>query len=117
MRIYLVPEAHAMPRWESALPEHFLIADLKTQRPTHYSNGRFSELPLGATIEFAIYGVTPGTYRVQALWDKRAPFCNSTNQVCDPTPGDFISTTSPLVKVGSGKVSASISIDCNTIVK
>jgi len=114
LRIQLVTNSVA---WSSALPEHYLIADLQWSRPTSFSGGHVTDLPLGTNVEFAIYGVTPGTYRVQVLWDKAEPYCVSMNHICEPSHGDFIATNFPLVKIRRGETSERITVDCKTFVK
>jgi len=114
LRIQLVPDDIS---GNSTLPEHYLIADLQWSRPTRFTGGQVVDLPIGADVEFAIYGVTPGSYRVQALWDKTIPYCVSTNRICKPSRGDFVSTNSPSVVVRKGEVSRSVSIVCRTPVE
>ena len=53
LRIHLVPDGVT---WSSALPEHYLIADLQWSRPTSFKEGRIIDLPLGTNVEFVIYG-------------------------------------------------------------
>jgi hypothetical protein len=114
LRVQLVPNGTT---WSSALPEHYLVADLRWSRPTSFSGGRISDLPLSTNVEFAINGVTPGSYRVQALWDKEAPYCVSTNRICDPSHSDYIATNSPVVHVRKGEASERVIIDCKTLVE
>jgi hypothetical protein len=114
LRIQLVPDGMT---WSSALPEHYLIADLQWSRPTSFKDGQVIDLPLGTNVEFAIYGVTPGSYRVQALWDKSEPYCISTNRICDPKRGDFVATNVPLVQIRKGEISERVAIECKTLVE
>jgi hypothetical protein len=114
LRIQLVPDGMT---WSTALPEHYLIADLQWLRPTSFAGGRISDLPLGTNVEFAIYGVTPGSYRVQGLWDKAQPYCVSTTQFCASSTGDFVATNFPLVHVRKGETSERITVDCKEPVK
>jgi hypothetical protein len=117
LRIQLVPDGESLQSWNTIVHTHHLVADLQWQRPTSFSSSGISDLPLGTNVEFAIYGVTPGSYRLQALWDRQKPFCSSTNRICDPTRGDVVSTSSPLVRVRKGETSPRLTLECQTLVK
>jgi hypothetical protein len=114
LRVHLIREGTVQV---SAVPEAYLVADLQWSRPTSFSGGRVTDLPLGTTIAFAIHGVTPGRYQVHAMWDKEAPRCPSTNRLCQPTRGDFIATNHPSVEVHKGEASPRITVECITLVK
>jgi hypothetical protein len=117
LHIQLVPEGVVPSARSLSSVGQQLIANLQTQSPRAFRNGRSYDLPLGTNVEFAIRGVTPGAYRVRAIWDRHRPFCDSTNGACEPGPGDVISTNLPLVVVRKGVVAPDVIVDCQTVVK
>jgi hypothetical protein len=117
LRVQLVPAGGELGRWNVVPSEQKVVADLRFARPRAYRNGEFRDFPLGNSIEFAIYGVTPGKYRVQALWDRKPPFCAAITNRCEPSQGDVVSIHSPLVEVSKGKASRNIQVDCKTVIE
>lgn len=117
LRIQLLPEGASSSTGLAAPVEHQLIADLAVHSPRGFREGRMHHLSLSTNVEFAIYGVTPGSYRVKAVWDKHTPFCGSTNSACAPGKGDVISTNLPLVIVRKGNAAPSVTVDCKTLVE
>lgn len=111
IRLYLIPESVPLNEWDSKLPTQFLIVDCNDK----YSSGNGAVLE--QTVGFVIEGVTPGEYRIKAVWDKAAPFSKENEILCQPGPGDYESTSSPIVTVRAGKTSKDVQIDCKTLVK
>jgi hypothetical protein len=68
-------------------------------------------------VNFAILGVTPGSYKIKAMWDKEAPFNSDKAQVFAPSRGDYVSRNEPTVTITPGKTIDGISVTCNEIVK
>jgi hypothetical protein len=104
--MYLLPGAAASDDWYQSVPVHRVTA--------YFWKYSFSSCDWpGATIPFRIEGVTPGTYRVKAVWDKAEPFTFGDDYIRGPLgPGDCENAEAPSVTVGAGERVEGLSIDC-----
>jgi hypothetical protein len=59
-------------------------------------------------VQFAFTTVLPGTYRLKAIWDKRAPL-SDTNSA---GPGDYDSATSAPFAVQAGRIVTNVVLNC-----
>jgi hypothetical protein len=116
IRLYLIPEATSLNQWAATAPAQYMIADLKYSYPHVFEKDRMSDGTLSNAVNFIIYGVTPGRYRLKAIWDKAAPFAKENEIVCQPSSGDYESTKSPLVSIYRARTTDRIKIDCNKLV-
>jgi hypothetical protein len=112
IHVYLIPEATPLREWASARPEHYLTASLASSYPRILENGEWQDGKLSSSVNFIIYGVTPGTYRLKAVWDKAEPFSKKGDIPCRPHAGDFESKTSPVIQVRKGIDAEGVSIEC-----
>ena len=113
-RIYLVPEEVGLNRWNQTAPEHVLAADLRGWRRSDMSKTGFPPIDWGHEVNFTFYGVTPGPYRIKAIWDKAAPITPRDQALVQPGKGDFESLASPLVTVRAGKTTEAGLVECTS---
>ena len=104
--IYLIPGSTAPDKWYEKVPAHRLTARF----------GKFSfhnrQWP-GSNIPFLIQGVTPGDYRVKAVWDIAEPFCFGDKYIKGPPQeGDYVSVESSVITVDAGKPVKNVRVDC-----
>ena len=100
LHIRLIPE-----RMEKEVREERIAAEIGVKRAT--SRKKVYDA------RFAFTTVLPGTYRLQAVWDKRAPLSDTNNA----GPGDYESAmTAPFV-VEAGKVVTNVVLNCTNHVK
>lgn len=116
IHIYLIPESTPLSMWASARPEHYLAANLAYSYPHVFKKGQVQDGKLSSTVNFIIYGVTPGRYRLKAVWDMAEPFSKKDEILCQPRAGDYESTASPLVQVRKGADTEGVRVDCRTLV-
>jgi hypothetical protein len=112
IHLYLIPESTPLSEWASMRPEHYLSADLAYSYPHVFGTGMLRDGKLSNVVNFIIYGVTPGKYRLKAVWDRAKPFSKTDRIPCRPQAGDFESTTSPVVTVRKGAETEDVSIEC-----
>jgi hypothetical protein len=117
LRIYLISENVPLAKWNSVRPEHYLIANLGSSFPYIFENGRIRDGELSTNANFIIYGITPGKYRLKAVWDKAAPFAKKDEPVYKPNAGDYESTTSKLITIQKGVTTEGVSVECTHLVK
>ena len=116
LRIYLIPSEFPLQSWAERQPQQFLTADL-AHGPYRFENGKHFNIDVGEKVNFMIYGVTPGKYRVKAVWDRAAPFCDQKDVMCVPGAGDHVSMSSSLFEVKKGAVTEGLRVDCTQAVK
>ena len=112
LRLCLIPSAVPLEKWSETRPEHYLIADLHGNYPVEFDGQEIKDLPLTRTIDFVFYGVTPGNYRLKAVWNKTPPLAKPEAIVCLPHSGDYESISSPLISVKQGKVLEGVQVQC-----
>ncbi len=104
--IYLIPGEVIKDNWYAEVPIH---------RITYYFwkySFHNKKWPTG-NIPFRIQGVTPGRYRVKAVWDKAQPYNFGDNYIKGPPQkGDYQSIDSTVITVDAGKTVDNITIDC-----
>lgn len=67
----------------------------------------------GSQIPFSFCGITPGRYRIKAVWDKARPNTFRGEGITgSPSKGDYENQTVPLVCVNAGEVVKHVVIDC-----
>ncbi len=104
--IYLVPGDTVPDDWYKTVPVHRLSDYFWKFSFTGCSWPK-------ETFPFRIEGVTPGRYRVKAVWD-----CAGRRTFGDdyikgpPDAGDFESTTTPCVTIRAGMFTKGVKIDC-----
>jgi hypothetical protein len=116
IRLYLIPSTVPLNRWSQQRPEHYLIADLSVSFPYDFINGQIKHGRLGPPPDFIIYGITPGQYRLKAIWSRATPPGSRNEVMSIPRPGDYESVDSPVIRVSKGMVAEGIHIDCTTLV-
>ena len=114
LRLYLIPTSIPLTNWANIRPEHYLIADLRSDFPIDFSGQTIRDLQLGPSINFALNGITAGHYRLKAVWNKTAPFTRPETIVCLPHPGDCESASSPLIYVKRGEIVDGVQVECTT---
>lgn len=90
LKIYLIPAETPLERWAAHEPHQYLTANL-TYGPYRYENNKRVSIDIGETVNFMIYGVTPGKYRIKAVWDAAEPLCADNTVLCEPSAGDYVS--------------------------
>lgn len=116
LRIYLIPFETPLAKWAEPQPQQYLTADL-SHGPYRFEDGRSIYLDVGERVNFMIYGVTPGKYRLKVIWDRVAPFCDRETVLCLPSAGDYVSITSRVFEAKKGFKTEGITIDCTELVK
>ena len=104
--VYLVHETVGMSEWYSSVPVHRLAS----------SFGKYflynQQWP-GSSIPFVIQGVTPGKYRIKAVWDNAGPYTFEDNYIKGPPQdGDYVSVESPVIVVKAGEKVENVIVDC-----
>jgi len=117
IRVYLIPESIPLKEWASERPAQYLIADLNYSYPYVFEDDRGRDGSLSDLVSFIIYGVTPGRYRLKAVWDKTAPFEKKDEIVCRPRLGDYESATSPVISIRKGSATEGAKIECTKLVE
>jgi hypothetical protein len=117
LRIYLINENVPLAKWDSVRPEHYLIANLGSSFPYIFENGQFRDGKLSTNANFIIYGITPGKYRLKAVWDKAAPFAKEDEPVYKPNVGDYESTTSKLITIRKRVTAEGVNVECTHLIK
>ncbi len=65
---------------------------------------------------FRIDGVTPGSYRLKAVWDKSLRFAVK-DEIGVPGPGDYESGEEPSIEVVAGKSVENLTVVCTNLFK
>lgn len=106
MCIYLIPETEDTSKWYSSVPVHRLA---KSFSKYFLRNQQWP----GSSIPFVIQGVTPGKYRVKAVWDNATPYTFQDNYIKGPPQdGDYVSIESPIITVKPGEKIKDVIIEC-----
>ena len=109
--LYLIPAHLPEDKWQqnsSVLAFLIRLHDPTTTAPFPVS---MPDSMKGAeTIPFALSTLTPGDYRIQAVWDRRPPYANPQERGW-PFPGDYTSAEIP-VKLTAGGRLEDLRIDC-----
>lgn len=104
--IYLIPTAITKSEWFNEVPAHRLVDSF-----SKYSFNNM-EWP-GRNIPFRILGVTPGEYRITAVWDLVKPYTFGSDYIKGPPQkGDYQSIESPVITIKAGEIIEGINIDC-----
>jgi hypothetical protein len=123
LEIYLIPAQVSRGKWPSHPPVHCVWASFWDVDRTF--NWRLESLglkkpetgyKLGTSIHFRIDGVTPGKYRLKAVWDKSYPFAVR-DQIGVPGPGDYESGEEPSIEVVAGKSVENVTVVCTNLFK
>lgn len=110
MCIYLIAETEDTSKWYSSVPVHRLA---KSFSKYFLRNQQWP----GSSIPFVIQGVTPGKYRIKAVWDNAAPYTFEDNYIKGPPQdGDYVSVDSPVIIVTAGEKVKDIVVDCTRAV-
>ncbi len=108
--IYLIPSEIDKSKWFNEVPVHRLCAYFSEYSPNDM------QWP-GKNISFSISGVTPGEYRITAVWDLAKPYNFGDNYIKGlPQEGDYQSKESPLITVKAGEIIEGINLDCLQLV-
>ncbi len=116
LHAYLIPESLPLDQWSRSQPEHYLTADLGLMFPMDIRARPMKEGKLESQVNFIIYGITPGNYRVKVVWDKAAPIAKSDQILVKPSAGDYESVESPVVEIRKGGVTKNVTVDCLKLV-
>lgn len=104
--VYLVPESLDWDQWDNKRPAHYLYVDFDG---LNYKIGRI--------VPCIFMGVTPGKYRLKAVWDRKKPFYNWDDEFYKPQNGDYESIESPIIQVKAAQTIDAGTIECNHKVK
>jgi hypothetical protein len=125
--IYLIPSAIHLGKWLTDPPVQHLRAQLgiATGIPKVPSVGLTSQNSetkarqsnVGKFIQFGIEAVTPGPYRIKAVWDKVPPSESGPGKVAVPEPGDYESDEITIPEVKAGATINNVTIKCTRAVK
>jgi hypothetical protein len=104
--IYLIPSEIDKSKWFDDVPIHRLC--------TYFGDYSFHDMQWPEkNIPFSILGVTPGEYRITAVWDLGKAYNFGDNYINGlPQKGDYQSKESPLITVKAGETTGEINIDC-----
>ncbi len=104
--IYLLPGEVIKDNWYAEVPVH-RVTGYFWKYSFHNHKWPTSNIP------FRIQGVTPGKYRVKAVWDKAQPYNFGNDYIKGPPQkGDYQSLDSTIITVEAGKTVDNIIIDC-----
>jgi hypothetical protein len=104
--IYLLPGDVINDNWYAEVPVHRITAYFG-KYSFHNHQWPTSNVP------FRIQGITPGEYRVKAVWDKAQPYNFGDNYIKGPPQkGDYQSVDSTVIIIEAGKTVDNIIIDC-----
>lgn len=117
IRLYLLAESTPLKEWSFERPSQYLIANLDQSYPYLFEGSRTREGTLSNTVNFIIYGVAPGRYRVKAAWDKALPFAKDNEITFKLQSGDYENLASPAISIHRGGVTDGVLIDCMTLVR
>ncbi|MHC4641290.1 MAG: hypothetical protein ACYS32_06570 [Planctomycetota bacterium] len=106
--VYLVPEMLDQDLWDNTRPAHYLYADF---------DGFNINYKIGRTVPCIFMGVTPGKYRLKAVWDRKKPFYNEHDKFYKPQNGDYESIDSPVIQVKAAQTIDIGTIQCDHKVK
>jgi hypothetical protein len=123
--IYLIPAKVSPGKWPNHPPIHRAwatvheVAETFSWRvPAELLDLRKTETgyKLGTSMPFRFDGVTPGNYRLKAVWDKSYPFAGK-DQIGVPGPGDYESGEEPSIEVVAGKSVENVTVVCTNLFK
>ncbi|MFC1781944.1 hypothetical protein ACFLZ8_06760 [Planctomycetota bacterium] len=104
--IYFIPTTIAKNEWFNQVPTHWLF-DYFWE--ASFNNMQWQE----QNIPFRFLGVTPGEYRITAVWDLAEPYTFSSDNIKGPPQqGDYQSKELPVITVKAGEIIEGINIDC-----
>lgn len=106
--IYLAPESLDQDQWDNKRPVHYLYADF---------DGLDINYKIRRTVPCVILGVTPGRYRLKAVWDRNKPFYNEDDEYYKPQNGDYENIESPVIQVRAAQTIDVGTLNCNQKVK
>jgi hypothetical protein len=117
--IYLVPASRGAGEWEKAedvLPLYSNLSFGMHAGRLMARGGAFPFFPGPPPIEFdavdfRFLTITPGKYRIKAVWDRRAPFAPMEGRAA-PEPGDYESTESEPFDVAAGRILTIPPLEC-----
>jgi hypothetical protein len=119
--IYLIPAKVARGKWPTQPPVHRVlvhvgqIVDMFRGESLGLKKTE-TGYKLGTNMSFRIDGVTPGKYRLKAVWDKSYPFAGR-DQIGVPGQGDYESGEEPSIEVVAGKSVENVTIVCTNLFK
>jgi hypothetical protein len=102
IRLYLIPERIAFTSWSRERPEHYLIGEANTEKQT---------------VKCMVFGVSPGRYRLKAIWNKTAPFADIDQIVYIPHSGDYESMSESVVEIERAVVTDGGTVECSQRVR
>jgi hypothetical protein len=116
VRVYLLPESVPLKKWASERPVYHLSGSLDGYPNTVENEAtRNSKSPRDMNCWF--YGVTPGRYRLKAVWYKVPPFAKLWTVICIPNVGDYESVTSPVISIEKGATAEGVRVECDHLVE
>lgn len=117
IRLYLIPSSTPLNEWAAAPPTQYLIANLNAYYPTIRAQHEWRDGQLSRDVNFVISGITPGEYRLKAVWNRAAPFADADQVIYAPHPGDYESSSSPKLTIKRAGTTHGIKLECSTPVK
>lgn len=112
--VYLVEDSTGLLDVKSSIPQHYLFLDLKSFYPFNFNKIRSSQL--SKTVNFSIKGITPGKYKVIAVWDREKPFMGEKPPFI-PAKGDIVSDDTVKIEIKAGQTTKNVSIQCTNPIK
>ena len=118
--VYLFPAQLGANGWRTQLPPVRLSADLKdaveilgySPSGTDGRGEESSDVKPSHRVLFHIYGITPGQYRLQAVWDKQLARADSETQLTIARPGDYEGASDKTFAIEAGKTIESVLVAC-----
>jgi len=105
--IYLIPANTREGAWERSKEIEKVSFDLDLKSMGGQDDYRLERL------NFAFDTITPGKYRLKAVWDRRAPFAEKNDEaVAVPGPGDYESAESAVIELAAGIRVGDIELFC-----
>jgi hypothetical protein len=112
VKVYLIPNSIAEGAWDSseeivALASHPGMPGMRMPGMTAGEEEAVSQ------IHFAFGTLSPGEYRLKAVWDHRPPYAKSGEEkAAKPQPGDYESAETKPFKLAAGDVNKGVSLYC-----
>ena len=104
--VYLTEKEVERPHQVST--NHYIVADLDEDLFDYLSTP-------DEMAGISIWGITPGTYEVHALWDKVEPF-NGGEPPFVAEAGDFVQKEAAEIEIKAGIVTRGVSLQCTELI-
>jgi len=112
--VYLVEDGSGHHDFRSFIPKHYLFANLESYYP--FDPKTMKDSQLDRTVNFSIKGITPGKYKVIAIWDRKKPFMEEKPPFI-PAKGDFVSDDTVKIEINAGQTIKNVSVQCMNPIK